>query len=128
MYSSFFQVLLPVDDETVESRGQDWVPVGARGRYPQPPDVPPALPHLSRHASPQQTIHRRQQSKHRRSQQDQLQHQVHAPCDHVPHRGQVCAEDPDDDLSGDGAACLHGKLVDNRQLDAKAVRKVAGGK
>ena len=122
LYVKFFcQVLLPVDDKTIESRGQDWVPMGARGRDPQPADVPPALPHLSRHASPQQTVHRRQQSKHRRPQQDQLQHQVQAPCHHVDPRGQVRAEDPDDDLPGDGAARLHGQLVDHRKLDPAPV-------
>ena len=43
------QVLLPVDHEAVQPRGQDWVAVGARRCHPLPPHVPQTIPHLQVH-------------------------------------------------------------------------------
>jgi hypothetical protein len=37
----------------------------------------------------------------------------------------VCPEDFDDDLSRNGATCLHGVTLDHCQLDSAAMRKVS---
>ena len=105
------QVLLPVDNEAFQPRRQDWGPVGAGGRYPEPAHVPEAVLDLPCHAPAQQALHRRQLQEHRRPQPDKLQHEVRP-------------QDPDDDLPRDCAPGLHGVVVDHRQLDAETVRKV----
>lgn len=105
------RVLLRVEDQAGEQTRETGDAVGAVRRAAVAAHVLPAVPHLQGHVATQQAVHGRVVPQHRRPQPDQLQHAVRA-------------EDAHDHLPGHRAARVHGVPLDNRQLDAQAVRKV----
>lgn len=105
------RVLLRVEDQTGQQTRKAGDPVGAIRRAAIAAHVLPAIPHLQGHAVAQQTVYGCVVPQHRRSEPNQLQHEVRA-------------EDAHDHMPRHGAARVHGIPVDNRQLDAQTVREV----
>lgn len=85
-----------------------------RGHHPLHPHVPETLPDRQGHVAPQQAVHWRFVSQHRRAQQDQLQHTL-------------CHEDSHDHLSRNCSTGVQHILLDHCCMDCARLWEVNTG-